>query len=94
MFVVVLTYEKPLEVIDTLLEAHIRYLDECYAQGVFLASGPQTPRIGGVILAQVESRETLMKILARDPFNQEGAARYEVIEFVPTKTVPGFALLA
>lgn len=93
MFVVTLTYEKPLEVINELLVAHIRYLNEQYERGVFLLSGPQVPRQGGVIMARAESREALMEILARDPFKREGAARYDVIEFVATMTAPVCAAL-
>jgi uncharacterized protein YciI len=88
MFVVVLTYVKPLDVVDGLLEAHIRYLNEQYDRGMFVLSGPQTPRAGGVILARTESREALMAVLDRDPFKIEGAARYDVIEFVANMTAP------
>jgi len=95
MFVVLLTYEKPLETIDALLAGHVRFLEEQYARGVFLASGRRVPRTGGVILARAESSEALLRILADDPFYREGAARYELIEFSPTKAAPGLkALLA
>jgi uncharacterized protein YciI len=88
MFVVVLTYVKPLDVVDGLLEAHIRYLNEQYERGVFVLSGPQAPRTGGVILARAENREALMAVLDRDPFKIEGAARYDVMEFVANMTAP------
>jgi uncharacterized protein YciI len=89
VFVVVLTYQKPLDVIDRLLEAHCRYLDDNYAKGIFLASGRREPRIGGVILARAESRPALEAILAADPFFREDAATYEIIEFIPGKVAPG-----
>jgi len=91
MFLVLLTYEKPLEVIDALLEEHVRFLDEYHGQGVLLLSGRQVPRTGGLILARAGSREALMGILSRDPFWREGAARYEVIEFLPGKAAPELA---
>ena len=89
MFVVLLRYSQPLEVIDGLLDAHRLYLDANNARGVFLASGRQLPRTGGVILARAASREALEAILAEDPFAKAGAASYEVIEFLPGKVAPG-----
>lgn len=93
MFVVSLTYKKPIEEVEPHLAAHICYLDECYAKGVFIASGRKVPRTGGVILAKAESRAALEAILQQDPFYFEDVAEFEVIEFVPTKTAPGLESL-
>lgn len=84
MFVVLLRYEKSMDEIDPLIPQHREWLDAQYARGVFLASGPQNPRVGGVILATGVSRERLNAILAEDPF--QAVARYEVVEFTPSKT--------
>jgi uncharacterized protein YciI len=94
MFVVMLTYVVDLETIDSLIPAHSEWLDAHYAAGDFVASGRRVPRTGGVILAKVASRTVLDAILAEDPFGKAGAATYEVVEFIPTKTAPGFATLA
>lgn len=47
MFVVLLQYSQPIEVIDGLLDAHRLSLDANYARGVFLASGRRLPRTAG-----------------------------------------------
>lgn len=92
MFVVSLSYQKPIEEIEAQIVPHRDYLDRYYAEGVFLASGAKTPRTGGVILASGKvSRERLDAILAEDPFHQHGIADYEVIEFSPTKHAPALA---
>jgi len=39
MFVVSLTYQKPMEEIETHIAAHREFLDRNYARGIFLASG-------------------------------------------------------
>lgn len=57
MFIVLLTYVKPLEQVDTHIEAHKVFLDQYYTQGKFLASGPKVPRTGGVILVHCKSRQ-------------------------------------
>ena len=88
MFVIMVNYVKPLTEIDNHLEAHRRFLDEGYAAGVFLASGPRNPRTGGVILAQAASVDELKAFMNKDPFNASGVATYEYIEFTPLKFDP------
>lgn len=84
MFVAILTYKKPLEEVDRFLQAHRDYLTEHYAAGDFIASGPQTPRVGGVIIIKAESRAVVDSIIAQDPFNINGIAVYQIVEFTPT----------
>jgi uncharacterized protein YciI len=90
MFVVLLTYEKGLAEIDRLMREHVRFLQEQYDAGVFVASGRRVPRTGGVILASGADRRSLEAIMARDPFVREGAARFELIEFTPSQMRAGF----
>jgi len=85
MFLVHVTYVKPLEVIDELLPAHRKFLEANYQAGLFLLSGPREPRTGGVILAKAGSRWELAAVLEQDPFVTEGAATYEIMEFKATR---------
>ena len=85
MFIVLLHYIQPLTVIETHIAEHRDFLDRHYAAGHFIASGPQLPRTGGVILAKGLNREELDAVLAEDPFHREKAASYQVIEFSPNK---------
>ena len=84
MFIAILTYKKPLEEVDRFLQAHREYLAEHYAAGDFIASGPQTPRVGGVILMKAKSRAEINSIIEQDPFNINGIADYRIVEFTPT----------
>ncbi|MDE6588517.1 MAG: YciI family protein [Paramuribaculum sp.] len=84
MFIAILTYKKPLEEVDRHLQAHRDYLAEHYAAGDFIASGPQTPRVGGVIMMKADNREEANSIIAQDPFNINGIADYQIVEFTPT----------
>ena len=88
MFVVSLNYKVPLTEIDRLQAAPIEWLKACYAEGVFVASGPKKPRTGGIIIAQCP-RETLDARLAADPFSEAGAADYEITEFLARMSAPG-----
>ena len=84
MFIAVLKYKKPLERVDRFLQAHRDYLAEHYAAGNFISSGPQTPRVGGVIMIKAENRTAVDAIIAKDPFNINGIADYQIVEFTPT----------
>jgi uncharacterized protein YciI len=81
MFVVDLEYIRPVEEVDAHMAAHRAWLEQHYAAGTFLASGPKEPRSGGVILASAPSREALDAILADDPFQVHGLAKFEVTQF-------------
>jgi uncharacterized protein YciI len=85
IFVVLLTYTAPLTHIDELLDAHRAWLDLQYVEGRFLASGPQEPRTGGLILARGGSRHEILDVISNDPFHRAAVATYEVVEFVPTR---------
>ena len=93
MFVVSITYICNMSEVDKHLSRHIEYLEKHYASGAFLASGRKVPRIGGVILAQAETKEALDQILSEDPFQILGLARYDIIEFIVSKTSPELEFL-
>lgn len=91
MFVLLLSYQAPLEEVDRHLAAHRAFLEHHYAAGRFLVSGRQVPRSGGVILADVPSREDAERIASEDPFSRHGVASYTITEFTPTMWDPRFA---
>ncbi len=93
MFIASLTYTVSIEQIDALLEAHVAFLKEQYAKGIFLASGRKNPRNGGVIMGRCASREEFEAVLAQDPFHKNNAARYDIIEFAPTMVAEGLESL-
>lgn len=84
MFIAILTYKQPLSEVDRFLTAHREYLAKHYVAGDFIASGPQTPRIGGVIMMKADSREAVEAIIAEDPFHINGIADYQIVDFTPT----------
>lgn len=90
MFVLVLTYKKPLAEVEKHLSAHRAYLDRHYAGGEFVCSGPQSPRTGGMILCRAADRAAAESLTQEDPFCVHGIADYAIIEFTPTKHLPGF----
>jgi uncharacterized protein YciI len=93
MIVAILTYKAPLETVDLHRAAHIEWLRERYADGAMLASGRQTPPIGGVLLIR-GTRAQAETLLADDPFAVHDVADYALTEFTPTMTAPGLEALA
>lgn len=85
MYIVLLHYIQPLEIVDAHVAEHREFLERHYELGHFVASGPQVPRSGGVIFAKNITRDELNEIIQEDPFFHEKIAAYEVIEFNPTK---------
>ncbi|MCT4545028.1 MAG: YciI family protein [Vallitalea sp.] len=90
MFVLVLEYIKSLDEIDKELQAHIKYLDKYYEQKKFICSGRRNPRVGGVIICNANDKQEVESIIKEDPFYINKLAKYNIIEFSPTKYGEGF----
>jgi len=86
VFVLLLSYVKPLEEVDALMRAHMAWLNRQYEAGHFVVSGRQVPRTGGVIVAHGDDREEMEGIAASDPFVARGVATVEVIQFRASQT--------
>ena len=90
MFIVNLTYIKPLVEVEKFLEKHIDFLNQYYTKGHFIASGRKNPRSGGIILMRAENKDAVQEIIAHDPFYQNEIAQYDIIEFEASKYCPEF----
>ncbi len=93
MFIVSVTYKCPIEKVEEHLEAHIEFLKQEYANGIFVASGRKVPRTGGIILATAENVEKLNAVLVQDPFYKFEIADYDITEFIPTMTIENLEIL-
>jgi uncharacterized protein YciI len=91
MFIIDLTYKKPLEHIDKYVAEHRAFLGDGYKNNYFVASGPKNPRTGGIIISQLKNRAQLEDILKQDPFVIHDVVDYKIIEFDPVKYHPDFA---
>lgn len=85
MFIVQITYTVPLETVDKHLPAHVEWLHEHEAAGHFVVYGRLVPRSGGVIVADLPSREALDEILYEDPFMKHAVGTYQVLQFSENK---------
>ncbi len=85
MIIVEITYKAPPQEVDKYLQAHREFLDYHYKQGLFLASGPQKPRVGGILIALTQDKAHLEAVLQNDPYYLAEIADYRLIEFTPVK---------
>ncbi|HCL5637804.1 YciI family protein [Klebsiella sp. T2.Ur] len=84
IYIVVLTYIKPLEEVDSQAQGHIAWLKKGISEGVFLTAGRRIPANGGVIIAKCDSIESLKERLSQDPFQKLHLAKAEIIPFEAT----------
>ena len=85
MVIVVLTYKKSIEEIESSLIEHSAFLDKYYEKKKIVFSGRRNPRIGGVIVINTTSKEEAETIIKEDPFYVRQLADYDFIEVLPTK---------
>lgn len=83
MFIAISTYKKPIQEVDLHREAHRHFLKTCFEKKYFILSGGRLPKNGGVILANVKTRDQLDEILNQDPFIKADVSEYQVYEFNP-----------
>lgn len=92
MFVILVTYKKPLKIVDKHLEDHVNFLEKYYQKGCFIVSGRKNPRTGGVIFSKLATKSQVENIIMKDPFYIHEIADYEIIEFIPSRYHPDFSL--
>jgi uncharacterized protein YciI len=93
MFIINLNYIAPLEKIDARMKEHMVFLNQCYKEDIFIASGRKIPRTGGIILARAKSKEALEQLMQNDPFISEALAEFTIIEFQTSQSHPDFKKL-
>lgn len=89
IYVMILNYIKPLEDVDAEMDNHIKWLEKGYEEGVFIASGKQVPRVGGIILAKSDSLEKLQERNQEDPFQKAGLVEVKIIAFDASMKLDG-----
>ena len=90
MFILTLKYEKSIESVEKYLEEHVMFLEKYYDLNKFICSGRQEPRTGGIILCNAKDKDEVNFIIKEDPFYINQVAKYEIIEFIPTKYADAF----
>ena len=90
LFIIDLHYVAPLEKLDEAMQAHMRFLNEHYERGNFIASGRKVPRTGGVIIATAADKEEVDQWMRKDPFCKLGLSNFTITEFQTSQSNPAF----
>lgn len=88
--VITLTYVAPVEEVDTLLKAHVAWLEQGFAEGVLVLAGRQVPRVGGILVCRGRKAE-VEAYAASDPFVAGGVATASVVEIAASMASEGLA---
>jgi uncharacterized protein YciI len=84
-FIIQSTFTVPFEQLGERVAEHRSYLQKGYDKGWILCSGPQSPKVGGVIVARAPSLQDIQAFFAEDPYAIKGLAQYRFVEFEPLK---------
>lgn len=87
-FVVEIVYIRPLDEVLALTERHRAYLQTGYERGLLLISGPQEPRVGGILVMRGKSLDIVSDFCSQDPYAVGGVATHRIIEFTPKSHIP------
>ncbi|WP_228001759.1 YciI family protein [Nocardia australiensis] len=87
MFIALTTYTSPLPPEDPELPAHWEHVEECYRQQMLVASGPQEPRTGGLMVIRGTDRAAAQALMDRDPLVSSGRVTYRLIAFTVSRAM-------
>jgi len=91
LYIITLTYVRPIEEVNAHLQAHRQWLAEHCASGRILVAGPREDHRGGVVLAHGASRAEVDAILTQDPFVIHGLVGVSVESFEPALRADAFS---
>ncbi|RDU62454.1 YciI family protein [Helicobacter sp. MIT 14-3879] len=83
IFIINVNYKTSLEEIEKNLASHREYLKIGYEKGILLASGPQNPKTGGIIIGIFNNINEAKEFSLNDPFIKNNLAESSIIEFNP-----------
>ena len=81
IFLITLQYIKPHFAVDQYFPKHQAYLDEYVKKGYFICSGRKKLKTGEFILCKAADRKEAQAIVAKDPFDKNQLAIYEIVEY-------------
>ncbi len=90
LYLVTLTYVRPIEEVTAHLETHREWLATHTREGRILMAGPLEDRTGGFMLVRCASREDLDPMLAADSFAVHGLVDHQVRGFTVALRSPSF----
>ena len=88
MFIVQLKFSDNKSQAAEYMQAHNRWLQKAFDDGVFLIAGSLQPGIGGGIITANLPRDKIEAVINQDPFVQQAVVEPEITELAVSKTDP------
>ena len=85
MFVVLLKFSDNKASAPEFMDAHNQWLQQGFADGIFLLAGSLQPGLGGSVVAYNTSLDELKERVEMDPFVKENVVQAEILEIQPKK---------
>lgn len=85
MYLMISTYLRPLEEVDSHRARHFEFLASLEAKGLVVGAGRLQPPTGGIVLLNIETEDDARAIMADDPYIAAGVAEYEPVGWTPTR---------
>jgi uncharacterized protein YciI len=94
MYIITLTFAENRTKAGEFMEGHKAWIEEGFADGVFVLVGNLQPNRGGGIVAHAASEDEIADRVAKDPFVAEGVVEAQIIRIDPARTDPRLGFLA
>lgn len=83
MFIIILKFSENKSSASAFMEGHNQWIKRGFDEGVFLMVGSLQPGVGGAIIANGVSRESIEHRVNEDPFVAENIVVAEILEIEP-----------
>lgn len=93
MYLILLTYVKPLAEVEAVLEAHRAYLRDAPEASDIVLTGRKHSRDGGLVMLHATDRAAVDRFIAADPYALAGVASFEVLGFDVAQVCAGLESL-
>jgi len=81
LFIVTLTYVRPMSDIQAHLDSHREWLARYVRSGTILVAGPLASGAGGIVVAHADSRGTVDAMIREDSFHVHQLVEYDIQPF-------------
>ncbi len=85
MFVITLRFSNNKAKAGQLMEGHNTWIQQGFADGIFLLAGSLQPGLGGAVVAHRISLPELQKRVNEDPFVAANVVTADILEITPAK---------
>lgn len=93
MFIILLKFSENPARAPELMAGHKAWLDQGFADGVFLMAGSIQPGLGGTVIARGETQDAIEARVQGDPFVRENVVAAEVLTIDPARVDDRLAFL-